>query len=1357
MMRRKLIIDSYLKESTIHGLLYLKSEKSAKYKVLWLLIVIGSIIAMIISTILLTLWYLEYHDFILTNEAELETLETLPNILLCEHDKPSIVDSIRLLKPELNNNTNKVRQSNRIELNRLNSIHKVIELVYMKMNLTVSNDSFDSLLINLVKKEYTIANQFLKFDTCEILARNKIYNCINYIEMLFTINGICYKINLKTLLRNVNDSTLLQKQFYYLSYHNDYKIGFNLKLTSIKNNLIYLSLINDENLMVYSTTNSYLVALKDYKTHFIVNSIRKHYSNSLHNQKCINSEIECHFSCLKLIITHLLECHFTLKDDIQFNPVPFCTLNQLIIIEEVIIKNYIQLRNLEIFRHKCKMCLPSCEQIHFIMNEIFDDGRNTIYRFKDLQIYFSYKMLEVKHKVRFEFADYMSYLNGLWSLFLGISLLSIWELIEFFYGLLTYNGFHIKKPFNPKCFNVGFNIFQRIFRNSQIHGFKYLFKKSTTNDENFISFIKIRWLLVIFVVSISFSIMVSNAITNYTNYESTLVKTTHTLVLQNKKNVLYDQSERLLTFLICSLDGLQIRKKYQETYKNLTMLAEKMLKSMNQFTNFSEKQVLYKEYVNSIIENYSFIIDPISETKSKNNSIKYYLDLYKQVFDKQSVSIAIEDSLKLTLILQFYFNSACTFYETKSSINYFRILKRITTNLVKPLRISILDSHSLHLVSECSFNYITGGSPFNLVASLKHINYLNAPYKPSCIAKKAYIRDECFKECINEIISEKFDCKLIHEKYDKRDGQKYCHPFMIPLIQSYEKYQLNSDMCNKECKSPCEMYYYETQIEPIDVGYGTAYFFFRIENSIEIIQQVSIDSLTNTLYIIISYFGLFFGGSLLAIIQIFSNSLIDPIKLSNQPCFDSINSMLTRILSSKFFFITGIIEKSTTIHCINYISSSNPNKLKRFLWILLITAIFLVTIYFSLFELNTYLNHRLLANLNLINLNKTIRLPKIDACTKWDDENLKKLDESGLLNDLKRFILAYKSNICDDYLLTSKNCSLKLYIQEYFKNYHEIINKKRFNNQSLSFVDDKISAIKLSSYFKEQSSEKLLNSIKISNEITFKDDLTRLSKNHSTYLHYTGLIYTSELGLDICTTLDWKLIYQNSFDFDYMQINPFMKSLKSQYTIRPRTTQYRDLYFENKLLTFFNNPFSVYLKFHRNIHHKNIELNKLDNSITKTKSLMPYNEYKLFFCNKNLRNIFYEVFNCTPFYIEKRESKHDVLSECPVIYMPLIVDLFKRVKSQMFNCEIINNLDTFDVSEIIIDPIVGNTMQIDLNDIDIYEEDLIKEYSTIKLIINISNFWNVFMGCSFISLIEIIYLFYVYIFKIKIYPSSNNN
>lgn len=642
---------------------------------------------------------------------------------------------------------------------------------------------------------------------------------------------------------------------------------------------------------------------------------------------------------------------------------------------------------------KCKLCLPNCNKIEFNIKEIltkrlitdFIYYNNTKYINNILQIYFDFKIKEIKYLSSFELTDYLNYINGLWSLFLGISILSIWELVEFIYQLCMHKKpKFIKRDFDLSCFNRFFNAFEILFNGTYIHGIKYLFDKDNFSKTNCVSvnncnrnthkfmLRKLRWLFVIVIIFIFLCVMIKNAIENYTKYD-TVYKRSYFLFEEKINQNKSDQDHFLdhqLTFLICS--PIEFRENiYQVIYKSLTTKANDLFKSKNKtskFNNFFQIEDAYKQFANNLIDKLSdapiLSIQKISYHKNISTAIK----LYKKIFRAKILEIEIiglDDNKNLQL--DYYMDTTCILYETNLTIkNFFKFQYVEHDAKLSVYKVTMLDSKSLYSTKLSSFDLLE--SHFELVASFKRITYLNEPYTPSCLNQPpiGYTVDKCIKKCINEIIVAQFGCKLIHEKYENSsDNSNYCHPFMLPFIKAYENYELDNTLCISKCKHPCEIYYYEVEqkLKP-----SSQFFLLKVENSIEFIEQIPIYSLTNTILIIISFFGLFFGGSLLALMQIFSNIFKITFK-SQQILIYKFDMRARKFLDwsyvKKFLTFVNTISHSTTIHCASYIASSS-GFLKRILWLIFISLVVVLAILYSISEIKFYLNSG--EKINLINI-----------------------------------------------------------------------------------------------------------------------------------------------------------------------------------------------------------------------------------------------------------------------------------------------------------------------------------------------------------------------------------------------------
>ena len=138
-----------------------------------------------------------------------------------------------------------------------------------------------------------------------------------------------------------------------------------------------------------------------------------------------------------------------------------------------------------------------------------------------------------------------------------------------------------------------------------------------------------------------------------------------------------------------------------------------------------------------------------------------------------------------------------------------------------------------------------------------------------------------------------------------------------------------------------------------------------------------------------------------------------------------------------------------------------------------------------------------------------------------------------------------------------------------------------------------------------------------------------------------------------------------------------------------------------------------------------------------------YKQYQLFLCNYEFMKSFYKIFNCTPFLT----NDDTIIPECAFIYIPLIKDIFEKLKNFTFKCNFIDNgLKPMDIKRTVTSE-YWEGWAFDLNSVKVYRDVSIQEYELIKFIVNISNLWNITIGCSFLTLIEFLFLFYKHFSK----------
>lgn len=178
----------------------------------------------------------------------------------------------------------------------------------------------------------------------------------------------------------------------------------------------------------------------------------------------------------------------------------------------------------------------------------------------------------------------------------------------------------------------------------------------------------------------------------------------------------------------------------------------------------------------------------------QNSSI--ILHQYQQL--SHSVSVSVFNESNSVFIKKFpfiyYLNDYCVFIEDYSNVKKFIESKLLRVGIfgaffhASDITISFLDSKSLYLTYLSSLEL--SESTLIIKASLKYAKYLEAPYKPSCknltrdIMKSAskYSQNSCYKECINNLIYKKFNCKLINGNINVLKDEMNCHPLFIPFI-----------------------------------------------------------------------------------------------------------------------------------------------------------------------------------------------------------------------------------------------------------------------------------------------------------------------------------------------------------------------------------------------------------------------------------------------------------------------------------------------------------------------------------------------------------------------------------------------
>lgn len=909
-VKDKLIIKYFIENTSFHGVNYL-STKNKSIKIFWLLLVILAALGIILSTGLMVNKYLSYEDYMTTEYIETNGFNELPNILLCSYDRLSIVNSIIDLYPNYKSLFELAKRSYNFEndLNMSNIIH------FRNLSNNISDIRFDEgFLKNLTK------TNSIPIKSCQLDVNNVQLNCTQNIVMTF--NGVCLLITFEELILLNNSLLLFNKQLNTLSSFKTESLKISLKFDGIIRKRLYFQTCRSDkyNNLIYSNVkfqalfaNLYInretfrPKYLNYKIYEMI-ELNEEYSTFLDGLKCSSkykkysknypyyNHVLCHFECLQFIIEELLQCYFNL---IPSNPTtsskPFCALHHLVIIEEII-RNYSNLRN-----KFCKICLPECEtneyKISRLREEELLDRKIFIVDF-----YLPYKVIVRRHILFFTSSELLNFINGLWSLFLGISILSIWEIIEIGY---VFTERYFLKFKSRKSLFANLNISETaiykslslLFKDTNIHGLKHLFNDFTPDSA------KIRWTIFILTISIGFVLTVKGTVNEYLEYKSDFKETIEPLI--DNKLVLLN---RKISVLFCTD---LIKKNDSGVFDELDKLSSDLLKLNNM--NLMNVVDAYKKAVLDLTFQYNI---------SSAEILRDYENAFYSIQFKFSFGYDFKNRIKIG---KFLFDKACSFYDTNvtaydwrygnKSIYFdskeFRISASFVNNQNEKVQISlsnimvfILDSQSLHAIQKSFF--VPSNSMLSIRATVIYKELLKHPFKPSCNSHMGYKQRECFDDCFNNILQKNFGCKIRVLHLDLHEN--ICKPYLLPLIINYRKL-MHINEC-EQCVEPCEIYYYDLKVSSYDDGIST---YFFISENINMIKQIPINTFENTLIILISYLSLFYGGTLLAIIHIFYN-------LASNMKFVKNHSIRNNNMVKKNSFL-DVISNISSIHCINYLSS----------------------------------------------------------------------------------------------------------------------------------------------------------------------------------------------------------------------------------------------------------------------------------------------------------------------------------------------------------------------------------------------------------------------------------------------------
>ena len=860
-IKRKMVMDNFVETTSIHGVSYL-NDGNRNVKILFISMIAISTTLTLAATIYYSILYFEYGSFLISEEKEKDSFDSLPSILLCSDDKVSLSKSIIDLKPKFNELFSLLENDFPLLANPVDFFPSVEKYKMENLSSNYRKQKLDYAFINDLKE--TKQHPFI--EECQMEIKNEIIDCSNLEQrIVFNFNGFCLLHDLSKLDLS---TSMLNKDVQLLNYENDYKIEVkilinNQQIDQMNENeengkVFYFHLlnrdhrfednyfenfdINDGQFLYFQESFDDIYYLKNYD---VYQKITK-YSTSLYNRKCSNendyNQINCNLKCLRAIIKELLDCDFIL------NPIKnesnYCTVADLYFIERII-ESYSVLR--KDFTNYCKPCLPECETNKFEAKEFLDSQFDS----KDLRLnlYLNYKAIETKHILRFEWSDFLNYITGFWSLFFGISVLSIFEIIELV-GALAY-----RVRLKPKLAKINakletifrskhFQILNAIFQESEIHGVPKLFSGKANS-----ALFKLRWLIFLNFSLIALTFSISDEINVYLRYDSDFKKTSEILKYNR------DLSKRTLTFFFCA--PLTPRDEWKGLFGILNN------KSKNLFENLNDLDLIKEAFRNLIIHHTG-----LTQLYYNYSSV---LNLYFNFTFNLTFDFSIDSSLNVEIFKKIEskrnFDRSCQFIETGITIKEIDsdefLTKIVTYSDDKKLQnfkiMHILDSKSKHFVkSSLDIDDLTVND--HGISDKIYIRYkskIQSPYKPSCNPDANYYQHECINDCYNNIIFDKFGCKVVFYETKNDSFQSYCHPLMIPLITSFKKYVLtnNETLCS-HCNEPCEVYYYDTDIKE-KADYNIDCYFFLLDSIMKREEQVKIRTLYDTFMVIISYFGLF--------------------------------------------------------------------------------------------------------------------------------------------------------------------------------------------------------------------------------------------------------------------------------------------------------------------------------------------------------------------------------------------------------------------------------------------------------------------------------------------------------------------
>ena len=1281
----RLVLRNFTNNSTLHGVCYL-NEKEKKFRISWSLLIILSTILIVLTTFLNMSKYLKYENYFIKEETDINQYKSLPSVVLCE--------------------------SNEIEL--LNSLLKVKEVfnVTSKTNLEVTVANGSKMSFEKFKNILELRSKFL-ISSCQISKNGFVLlDCTKNTEAILTLYGQCWLVDFekaefsKTQLKK-NDKSLI-------SYFEKSTFRINFKIKSNNNRTFFKILSTQRDLREINSNyiefrQLFLVndnVLQSNFKSFSVKPIFIEYSTSLHGKYCVETNYQylCHHECLKKLIYEFCRCEFSTEILTNSSHTDkYCQVNQFACIEEII-KNYESYR-LKSTKTCPSTCLPSCKSLEYEVTEIQTGNQDQVLtNFQELVLIFQYSSINKTYLLKFDFSQMLNFSNGLLSLIFGMSILSLIEIIELIYILARCA---LRKNFFSRNYQRSFEFYKPIisvykflelvFHDTYMHGFKYIFNHHNARSK------KMRWTFYLIIISIVFILVTKDEIDEYFKYQSDYIASS------NENPNYLDRKFAILACIPIYPKSRTVYKFFSKNANDFFMNASNFSQIKRQYENLFFTRLALNKTTISTSENisniYNQIFHEINVTLKMNTLLKYErIDNYPVSFDK---------TCTLFKFNQTYYNWAYDDETDHSFIFYGTNIVDKSKILKEDIRIFLMDSESLYIGEKSHYNIQENS--VTIRGSLKYQKLIGGKFKPFCNKLKEYSVHECYRVCLSKLITQEFGCKIWYygENFDNQ-VESYCHPFMLPLILSYEKFVLRNSknhLC-ENCVQPCEMHYYELEVGASASPYIDHLFMGK---SVKIIEQIQVRKFEETLFILISFIGLFYGGSLLSLVQIIVN-LFSSIKLKNSKKF------------MKKLHLFDLLSNSTTLHCIKYISEKVAfNDFERLFWIIAIFLALISCFLYSIIEFFKFKNSTENIKLEEFSID-SVKLPKVDIC--FENNPLNSLPNE---TNNRRAILAIASSLTFfahqlDYSVEKENFNLKMKIERLFKNYTSHINflKKGYEEDWKNIMETKYS----------NEMEKFLN-LDLFN-ISLSKGYHQTNRNFTQFIHQTGFIYDEAfMVFQVCSSVNLSILLKgikknpftnlesNTIEVDFGRFYP-----RSQIYIENVLLKPKDL----KLGSLLGGLYMNIKSFIKNFNYKYFCEDK-NKCIYDKKMLNNFTDFELFYCNNQLKDIVYKTFNCTPFI-----SNNSSLPECSFLMIPLLNFIFSNFKQTLFKCERVEEKTPIQFDETSLGEKWSNRIIVDFNDVTMYKQYVAEGYELLKLVINTSNFFSLFIGFSYLTVCEVLFI-----------------